>query len=270
MLKVSVVTPSYNQAKYLRQTIESVLSQGYPNLEYIIMDGGSSDGSVDIIREYQKHLAFWTSGKDGGQTQAVNIGLRRCTGDIVTWLNSDDYFEPGALRAAVDAFSATDAGVVYGDYTLVTETGKPFLVRREIPFDYNILLFGVNIIGQPSAYFKRDMLLKHGYLDETLQYMMDYEYWLRLASRGVNFHHINKMLSYCRYHAASKTVSQTDKFDQETQAVRCRYSGETRPGVLRRRNILARVRRQWIKLLHRGTVDYLGGPLRLLAYTWRK
>jgi glycosyltransferase involved in cell wall biosynthesis len=270
MLKITVVTPSFNQAQYLPQTIESVLSQNYPNLEYFIMDGGSKDNSVEVIRRYEKHLAYWTSGPDGGQTNAINGGFRRATGDIVTWLNSDDYFEKDALQTIAQAFSQSDAGVVYGDYTLVTETGKPFLHRKEIPFDYDIMLYGVNFIGQPSAFFRRQLLAEHGYLDERCQYMMDFEFWLRLASRGVKFQHIRRNLSYYRYHATSKTVSEVDKIQKETSEIRGRYGPALGAGALRFRNLLARLKRQWLKLIHRRTIDYWGGPLRWVAYRWRK
>jgi glycosyltransferase involved in cell wall biosynthesis len=270
MLKITVVTPSFNQAQYLPQTIESVLSQNYPGLEYIIMDGGSNDGSVEIIKKYERHLAYWTSGPDGGQTNAINAGFKRATGDAVTWLNSDDYLEVGALRSVAEAFEQTGAGVVYGDYTLVTEEGKPFLRRQEIPFDFDLLLYGVNFIGQPSTYFKRQLLLEHGYLDQDCQYMMDFEYWLRLASRGVKFHLLRKNLSYYRYHGTSKTVSMSDKVSRETDEVRARYSPPLSPAALRRRRLVARVKRQWRKLIHRGTIDYLGGPLRWAAYRWRR
>ncbi len=270
MLKITVVTPSFNQARFLTQTIESVLSQGYGNLEYIIMDGGSKDGSVEIIRHYERRLAYWTSGPDGGQTQAINSGFKRATGEIVTWLNSDDYYEEGALAAIAQAFSKTDAGVVYGDYTLVTESGRPFLRRKEIPFDFNILLYGVNFIGQPSAFFKRQLLVEHGYLNERCQYMMDFEYWLRLASGGVSFQLLPKNLSYYRYHRTSKTVSERAKIWRETDEVRTRYSPPLSPNALRRRSLQARIKRQWLKLIHRGTFDYLGGPLRWVAYRWHQ
>jgi glycosyltransferase involved in cell wall biosynthesis len=270
MLKFTVVTPSFNQAQFLAQTIDSVLSQNYPNLEYIIMDGGSKDGSADIIRKYERHLAYWTSAPDGGQTQAINSGFKRATGDIVAWLNSDDYFERDALQTVAQAFPETDVGVVYGDYTLVTETGKPFLRRKEIPFDFQIMLYGVNFIGQPSAFFKRALLAEHGYLDERCQYMMDYEFWLRLASRGVRFQHIGKNLSYYRYHATSKTVSETARILQETREVRARYGRPLGPAALQVKRSLARIKRQWLKLIYRRTFDYLGGPLRWVAYNLRK
>jgi glycosyltransferase involved in cell wall biosynthesis len=270
MLKITIVTPSFNQARYLPQTIDSVLSQNYPNLEYLIMDGGSKDASVEVIKKYERHLAYWTSGPDGGQTNAINSGFQRATGDIVTWLNSDDYLEPDALQTIAEAFAHTDAGVVYGDYTLVTEAGRPFLRRKEIPFDFKILLYGINFIGQPSAYFRRQLLLEHGYLDEHCQCMMDFEFWLRLASRGVKFQLLPKNLSYYRYHPTSKTVSEVDTILKETNEVRARYSPALSRAALRRRRLLARVKRQWIKLIQRGTIDYFGGPLRWVAYRWRQ
>ncbi len=270
MQKISVITPSFNQAKYLRQTIESVLSQNYSNVELIVVDGGSKDGSVDIIREYERHLAFWVSESDRGQTHAINKGLSRATGGIVTWLNSDDYYDRDALAAVARAFDESDVGVVYGDYTLVTESGTPFLRRREIRFDYQVLLHGLNYIGQPSSFFRRELLEQHGMLDEQFQYMMDYEYWVRLASRGVPFHHVRKNLSFYRYHEHSKTVSAVQPFLDETYRIRSRYSGVTDVSELKRREFRARFKRQWLKVWQRGTFDYLGGPLRWLAYSLKK
>lgn len=269
-MRITVVTPSYNQAQYLEETIQSVLSQNYPDLEYIIMDGGSKDRSVDVIRKYEKHLAFWRSERDGGQTNAVNAGFERATGEVVTFLNSDDYFDKGALRAIAESFSNTDAGVVYGDYTLVTEAGKPFIRRKEIPFDFDIMLYGVNIVGQPSAFFKRSLLHEHGFLDNRLQYMMDYEFWLRLATGGVKFHHIKRNLSFYRYQPTSKTVAEPDKQANEVRIVRARFAKGISKAGMRWRGITTRLKRQWVKLMYRGTIDYLGGPLRWVAYRARR
>ena len=270
MTRISIITTSYNQAQYLGQTIQSVLDQKYPDMEHLILDGGSTDGSVEIIRRHERNLAFWTSGPDGGQTQALNAGLRRATGDVVAWLNSDDYYDEGVLHTVAAEFERTGADVVYGDYTLVNEAGRPFLVRKEIAFDYSVLLHGVNYIGQPAAFFRRRLLLEHGYLDESYQYMMDYEFWIRVGGRGAVFTHLPRNLAFYRYHEGSKTVAQTARFVAERRRIRSTYSAVRDPVRLKLLEWQARFHRQWRKLTRRGTIDYLGGPLNRLAYRLRR
>jgi glycosyltransferase involved in cell wall biosynthesis len=128
---VTIVTPSYNQANFLEETIQSVLSQDYPNLEYIIIDGGSTDSSVDLIRKYEDRLAGWISEEDSGQAEAINKGFERATGEIVAWINSDDYYLPGAIRSAVEALEAhPECGFVYGDAVSINGAGEPFNVMN--------------------------------------------------------------------------------------------------------------------------------------------
>ena len=139
-MKITVVTPSYNQGRYLEATIDSVLSQGVRDLEYIIMDGGSTDGSVEIIQKYAKYLSYWQSAKDGGQTQAIHLGFERATGEVLCWINSDDRYEPGALALAVREFEANPKlQLVYGDYILVYPNGRE-LPKPKISFNFNICL----------------------------------------------------------------------------------------------------------------------------------
>ena len=265
--KITVVTPSYNQGAYLEETIRSVLDQRYPNLEYIVIDGGSTDQSLDIIRKYASHFQYWVSEKDSGQTEAINKGLRRATGELVTWLNSDDVFTPNALHHVAKAYLEQPADVIYGDYILMTSRGKPFLKRREIPFDYELLLYGVNFIGQPSSYIRRSVFLQHGFLDESMQFSMDYELWLRIGKAGAQFRHIKEFLSYYRYHETSKTVNQAVAFRKELDEVRAKYSSVVETSeTLRKKMFRARIRRQWAKLRYRGTVDYFGGPLTRIRY----
>jgi glycosyltransferase involved in cell wall biosynthesis len=266
--RISIITPSFNQGPWLEETIQSVLKQDYPNLEYIIMDGGSTDNSVEIIRKHERHLAYWISEKDRGQTDAINRGMQRATGDIVAWLNSDDVYVPGALAAVAAEFKRAPADVVYGDYILTTARGRPFLKRREIPFDFDLLLYGSNFIGQPSSFIQSDAFRRFGYLDESLCYLMDYEFWLRIAARGASFRHIKQFLSLYRYHPASKTVGQEGGFHREFQNVRSRYRERESSLAAALKTNRARFQRQWIKLWYQGTFDYLGGPLRWLAYRW--
>ena len=180
-LRVSIVTPSYNQAQFIEETIRSVLLQGYPDLEYIIIDGGSTDGSVDIIRKYEPWLAYWVSEPDRGQTHAINKGFARATGDIVAWLNSDDTYLPGAVRQTVQALEEHPrAGFVYGILNLVDEAGN--LIRRKLggPLDRKRLL-GRAYFGQPTVFMRKAILQQVGYLDESLFGPLDWELWIRLA-----------------------------------------------------------------------------------------
>lgn len=259
--RISVITPSFNQGQFLEETIESVLNQAYPNLEYIIIDGGSNDGSVETINRYAARLAFWVSEPDKGQTEAINKGLRRATGEIVTWLNSDDLHFPDTLATMASAFSKFEDDVIYGDYALITKHGRTFLKRHEIPFRLDIMLYGVNFIGQPSAFFRRSLLERFGYLDESYRYAMDHEFWVRIASGGASFRHIKQVLSKYRYHSDSKTVEARDKFLHEMQLTRTKYGKRGSAVAEKFRGYWARLKRQLIKIAYRGRVDFLGGSL---------
>jgi glycosyltransferase involved in cell wall biosynthesis len=179
---VSVVTPSFNQARFLEQTIQSVLSQDYPNLEYMIIDGGSTDGSPEIIQRYAGQLAWWVSEPDQGQTDALNKGFSHATGEIFAWLNSDDCYLPGAVSAAVSSIQChPEAAMVYGDANLVDEQG---LVIGRFPSrqtDYSRLLRGSVHIPQQAAFFKVSFWKQVAPLDPSFQFAMDYDLWVRLA-----------------------------------------------------------------------------------------
>lgn len=206
--KISIITPSYNQGKFLEETILSVLTQGYPNLEYIIIDGGSNDNSIDIIKKYEDRLAFWVSEKDEGQTEAINKGFRRATGDIVTWLCSDDTYYPGTLQFVSDFFLHNpDVDVVYGNAASIDENGVIFRSPRTLDFTLLGLWIGENPIPQPSSFMRSRILEKVGYLNESLYYCMDKEFFLRMAFAGSKIQHVNKILATYRFHEESKTVS---------------------------------------------------------------
>jgi glycosyltransferase involved in cell wall biosynthesis len=264
--RISVITPSFNQGHFLRETIESVLDQKYSNLDYIIMDGGSTDNSVQIIKHFEKYLSHWVSEPDRGQTDAINKGFRLASGDVLTWLNADDLYFEDTLATVGAAFQKYREDVIYGDYVLITQNGKTFLKRYEIPFDFNIMLYGVNFIGQPSAFFKRSLLDRFGFLNESYQYAMDHEFWLRIASGGGTFRHIKHLLGKYRYHSDSKTVAAKKKFVAEMELNRRTY-GNVNSILLR--TILGywtRFKRQMIKLIYRGRIDFLGGPLNRIWY----
>lgn len=205
--RFSVVTPSYNQGKFVEQTIRSVLCQGYPNLEYIIIDGGSTDESVEVIRKYGSHLAHWESKRDRGQSHAINKGFERATGEVMCWLNSDDFFPPGTLRAVAEAlFEGEGASAVVGHCVQVYADGRaPHRGRGRFESLERLLEFWKGYqMHQPSIFWRREVFERVGYLDESLHLTMDFDYWVRMA-RHFSFKNIDRDLSYATYHEEAKT-----------------------------------------------------------------
>ena len=210
--RVSIVTPSYNQGQFIEETIRSVLLQGYPNLEYIIMDGGSTDDSVDIIRKYEAWLGYWVSEKDRGQSHAINKGWKRATGEILAYLNSDDLYLPGTVQRAAKAMVENlECGMVYSDGLWINEKGDSLKLQRCEPLDARRLLTGKHktAIPQPTAFIRQLALDDIGYLDESLQMGMDYDLWFKLSLR-YNLQYIEgKPLAALRFHADQKTNTRT-------------------------------------------------------------
>ena len=207
--RVSIVTPSYNQGQFIEETIRSVLLQGYPNLEYIIIDGGSTDGSVEVIRRYEPWLVHWVSEADDGQADAINKGWRRATGDILAWLNSDDCYEAGAVHvAAAYLHGHPHAAAVYGRCTFVDAQGRALAGGKpsgEQAVDLERwLTTWITPIPQPSTFVRRNVLEEIGLLDETLQFCMDTDLWIRIALVA-EFGNTPVCLSRFRYHPASKS-----------------------------------------------------------------
>jgi len=206
--RISIVTPSYNQAQFLEETIRSVLLQGYPDLEYIIIDGGSTDGSVAIIRQYESWLSYWVSEPDVGQSAAIAKGFSHVTGKYLTWLNSDDSYLPGAIACAASAFTMhPSAALVYGGCELFEEGGsRQIRVWQGAPSTVRALILGENTIPQQAAFMRRTALEQAGGVDTTLHYVMDHELWTRLGRAG-DLVHISDILARFRFHPDSKTVS---------------------------------------------------------------
>lgn len=200
--KITVVTPSFNQVEFLEQTILSVLGQCYKNLEYIVMDGGSTDGSIEIIKKYESRLSFWVSEKDGGQADAINRGFSMSTGDILCWLNSDDFLLPGTLSAIADEFSPGH-DLLYGDCISFSDKGIRSVVNRPPNYDQKLLQL-VDYIVQPSSFWKRDLWLKTGPLNSEFHYAFDWEWFIR-ASKNSKFKKCNMILSAYRFHAKHKS-----------------------------------------------------------------
>jgi glycosyltransferase involved in cell wall biosynthesis len=211
---VSIITPSYNQARYLEQTIQSVLVQGYPSLEYIIVDGGSTDGSQAIIHKYAGQLAWWVSEPDLGQADALNKGLRRARGEVIAWLNSDDVYLPGAIGAAVRALEANPAaGMVFGDAITIDEQGLE--LNRLVFGDWGLQeLMRFRIICQPAVFMRRFAMEQAGGLDPSYHFLLDHHLWMRIAQRSPVRHVVDSWAA-ARHHPAAKNVSQAAGFGQE-------------------------------------------------------
>ena len=203
---VSIVTPSFNQAEFLEEAILSVLNQDYPNLEYLLLDGGSTDGSVDIIRKYEGRFAYWVSGPDTGQSDAINRGWRLARGEILAYLNSDDLYFPGAVSAAARFFQAhPDVGIAYGACEFLDLMGGVASLITPPDFDLSQLSLG-NFIAQPSVFLRKAVLDEIGPLDTNLRYCMDYDLWVRAAVAGVQIARIpGPPLARFRIRRASKT-----------------------------------------------------------------
>ncbi|MBI4927898.1 MAG: glycosyltransferase [Anaerolineae bacterium] len=171
---VSIITPSFNQARYIEATLDSVLSQDYPEIEYIVMDGGSTDGTVDILKRYEHRLAGWVSEKDRGQTDAINKGFARARGEVLAWLNSDDTYQPGAVREAVEALRAhPEAALVYGDANYIDETGRVIGRFPAAQTDYRRLRQGYVHIPQQAAFWRASRWRQVGPLDVSFFFAMD-------------------------------------------------------------------------------------------------
>jgi glycosyltransferase involved in cell wall biosynthesis len=223
---ISIVTPSYNQAQFIEESIRSVLLQGYPNLEYLILDGGSCDGSVEIIRKYEEHLSFWVSERDNGQSDAINRGFCRCTGELMNWLNSDDVLVPGALLAVAEAArSEPEAGVYVGAAKRIDAQGRtlkerwPTLEQVNHPLDWNR-----NYFSQPAAFFRRAVWQAAGPLKVQLNFALDVDLWIRFAQH-CRFTLVPQVLALDRDHAGAKTTAQRPAMYGELAWLQAQYGG---------------------------------------------
>jgi GT2 family glycosyltransferase len=209
---ITVVVPSFQQGAFLEETLRSVLLQGYPDLELLVMDGGSTDGSVEIIRRYDRWIKAWASEADGGQSAAINKGWRRAKGELVTWLNSDDLLRPGWADRMARAF-VQDAtlDLAYCDVDVIDgDSRSQWIYRGGAPDIEQIVVFWKTPFAQQGFLMRRRLLETCGYIDESLHFTMDTEYWLRLLVAGRRFLHVPETLGAFRVHAAAKTWTQHD------------------------------------------------------------
>lgn len=248
--RISVVTPSFNQGRFLRETMESIHSQGYPNLEHIVIDGGSTDESTAILAEYDSRLAFWVSEKDQGQTDAIARGFDRATGDVFCWLNSDDVFVPGALKAVGEIFRGrADIDFLYGDAVWIDEAGGFIKHKKEQAFNRFVICFDHNFIPQPSTFWKAKLYRTAGGVDRSFNLAMDADLWLRMAEISKP-KHLPQALSMMRFYGEQKNTRLREQSLIEMQRLRDRYYPRAR-GVKARR-LGARIARVLGKTASRG------------------
>lgn len=213
---VTIITPSFNQARFLEQTMRSVLEQDYPNIEYMVADGGSTDGSVDIIQKYSNHLKWWVSEKDSGQAEAINKGFARAHGEIIAWINSDDYYMPGAVSSAVKALMDNpNAGFVYGNVQVVDAHEK---ILNQLTYgNWSLIdLLSFRIIGQPAVFIRRSLLEKVGYLEQSYHCLLDHHLWIRLAEQS-GMIYIPSLWASAHYHEDCKNLAIAAEFGKEAK-----------------------------------------------------
>lgn len=204
--RVTIVTPSYNQGHFLEATIQSVLAQDYPNIEYFIVDGGSKDNSVEIIQKYEEHLAWWVSEKDKGHADALNKGFARASGEILAWLNSDDIYHPGAISEAVAYLTAhPEVGMVYANANMIDNAGQVIGQFPAKQTDYDNMLRGSVHIPQATTFFRADTWRQVGPLDLSLFFSFDYDLWVRLAKVS-QIRYLPRLWADFRMHEQGKSV----------------------------------------------------------------
>lgn len=225
--RISIITPSYNQAEFIKKTIKSVIRQRYPNLEYWIFDGGSTDGSVKIIKQYAKkypEVIKWVSKKDKGQVDALNKGLKKVTGDIVAYINGDDYYLPGTFQAVVKYFKNNPKKFWLVGNCRVTDKklAWSFAIKHLIPLRWGkFWLYLFNWINQPSVFLKRELVDKVGKFNGKLNYAFDYDYWLRCLKQMGTPGRIRRELAVFRIHSQAKGSKSFDKqFKEDGKVIR--------------------------------------------------
>ena len=247
--KISVVVSSFNQARFIEATLQSVLDQNYSNLDLIVIDGGSTDESVEIIKKVEKNISYWISEPDGGQTKGLIKGFNRSVGDIQCWLNSDDLFEKGTLADVGRYFSDhPDIDAVFGNTLWINEMGRPLREHREIPFNRFIWMYTYNYILGMSMFWRKSIYDKVGGLNPEFDLAMDADLWIRFADVG-SIAHVRKVWSRMRFYAAQKNRRLRDKSNQEELRIRARYWGTTKSPFYTLKRAIAKSSRVLWKLI---------------------
>jgi hypothetical protein len=226
---VSVITPTLNQAHFLEATLHSVRAQTYPRIEHIVVDGGSTDGTVDVLRreaELARGSLQWQSGPDRGMYDAINKGLALATGDVLAFLNSDDVWMPWAVEAVIDALeSKPGVDLIFGDGIKVYETNGAQRLRLFPPFD-RISLANYESLMEPAVFWRRRLSERIGGFDTTMRYVADLDYWLRAAASGARISHLSEVIAIERIHDARLSIAQRDAMAAEDQEMRAKHAGE--------------------------------------------
>ena len=227
---VSVITPSWNSAHYIEQTILSVINQTYRNVEYIITDGGSSDGTLDIIRKYENSIDYWVSEMDGGMYHAINKGMQYASGEIVAYLNSDDLYYPDTLEKVVNFFADNlSAELVYGNLDFIDEEGNKLYTQIYPRFNLNLFISAnCSMIGQPAAFWRSSLLKKTGMFNESLKMAADFEFFIRAGMFG-RIMYTPDVLAAFRTHKLSLTSTQSQRGKDEVRLIRKKYFANTWP-----------------------------------------
>ncbi len=233
---ISIVTPSFNQGRFLDECIRSVLDQNYPNLQYVIVDGGSTDETLKVIDRHKDRLSWWVSEKDSGQADAINKGFRKCKGDLVAWINADDFYLPGALKLAAEAYRANpNASFYFGRCLRVDEKSNKkgeYVQAPELLFNRDAMIYGLNYIAQPATFIHRGRLVEAGYLNPALSWGLDSELWIKLSGLAPAIA-IPQILAASREHGQTKTSNGSFARIEELRQIAAQFSGvEMTPGAM--------------------------------------
>lgn len=247
MTPITILTPSFNQAQYIRATIDSVLSQDFPDFEYLVVDGGSNDGTVDILKSYSDPRMRWISERDKGQTDALNKGLRATSGEILTWINSDDVLLPGSVRFMVETFATRpEIDMLYGDVNIIDSAGSVLYVSASDPLSLEAAVTGDFTVMQQGSAWRRRVTEQIGDFVEDLHFALDGEYWMRMKLAGFRLEYIPGIRAEFRMHDASKTISLRRRFIDDWKKVLDRlYADPTLPEHVRRYQPVAQEFLDW-------------------------
>jgi glycosyltransferase involved in cell wall biosynthesis len=214
--KISIITPSYNQAEFLERTIRSVIDQDYPNLEYIVIDGGSTDGSVDILKKYSRHFAYWVSEPDQGQSAAINKGIKIATGELIAWQNSDDIYYPNTFRSLVaNIRNRPNIELVVGNINIIDEYNNVIRDVKYVTPSFGRMIAEGMMVTNQAAFWRKNMHEQIGFMDESLHYAFDYDWFLRLINKCERCLHVDETWGGYRMHGATKTSNNQANFHKE-------------------------------------------------------